>query len=338
MIELKDNKLLISFPEVHKDAYATIEFKRTLRIQNDEKGYTCSLPDWDISEFRNVKDCANEATQWQEKGGAMMPMYQSEALLMAFEGDYPIAVKVGIGGINAINGSRWLEGLSKTSNQPIDSSKATAKGAHINQNYVIIPQQSRLDYFCDDKGQIAQLVATPIGFSETANEQINGSIAGNEILIEAFPIKFSKWEEILEERCAHKDKVEKYGETSSRWDSDEEYELGITRLFRNPNPNHYVEVGSGHIKQTIKLDPYITSNWLTKSTSRYRIKLCNTELWGKITSEKPISAPFSAKDYINHGIPWFKHYAEKSKPKKIKVSKVFKKILSYITTSEKTLK
>ena len=39
MIELKNDRLVFSFPEVHKNAKLTISFQRTLRIPDDGKDY-----------------------------------------------------------------------------------------------------------------------------------------------------------------------------------------------------------------------------------------------------------------------------------------------------------
>ncbi|NIM97041.1 MAG: hypothetical protein GTO24_02815 [candidate division Zixibacteria bacterium] len=39
MIELKDNALEFSFPDVHADARVVIDFQRTLRIPDDNNNY-----------------------------------------------------------------------------------------------------------------------------------------------------------------------------------------------------------------------------------------------------------------------------------------------------------
>ena len=80
MIELRDDELIFSFPDVHKDAKLRIEFQRTLRIPDD--GSTYPLPP-SLGNFplRHVDDfAANVPDKWLEHGGVMMPMYQSEAL------------------------------------------------------------------------------------------------------------------------------------------------------------------------------------------------------------------------------------------------------------------
>ena len=39
MIELKNDSLVFTFPEVHPDAALTMQFQRTLRIPDDEEVY-----------------------------------------------------------------------------------------------------------------------------------------------------------------------------------------------------------------------------------------------------------------------------------------------------------
>ena len=89
MIELKNNKLKISFPEVHKDAKATIDLKRTLRIPNDGKTYP--LPAG-LGNFRYTmwKIFGLNSDDWKRYGGVIFPMYQSEALWINFSNrEYP---------------------------------------------------------------------------------------------------------------------------------------------------------------------------------------------------------------------------------------------------------
>ena len=50
MIELKQDALVFSFPEIHKDAVLRVKFQRTLRIPDDDREY--SLPP-DSAAFRS---------------------------------------------------------------------------------------------------------------------------------------------------------------------------------------------------------------------------------------------------------------------------------------------
>ena len=44
MIELKNDSMVFTFPEVHPDAKLTIDFQRTLRIPDDGKDYPLRPP------------------------------------------------------------------------------------------------------------------------------------------------------------------------------------------------------------------------------------------------------------------------------------------------------
>lgn len=284
MIELKNNKLIISFPEVHKDARATIEFKRTLRIPDDGQTYPLP-PGFSNFELRHVEDYAKRAPQWQAKGGVMMSMYQAEALWLNFEGDYPIALKVGTGRINAINGANWTEGLSSKPVAPPEWRVTRRNGG---QNYAVIPEQPWLDGYCVGEGVIAQFVAMCLGKGATAEEQINGTTQGG-IQLQAFPLKAEKWEDILEERRKERD-----------LDSGVMYCLA---------PDMGLAPG-GRMKQEIYEDPYASEDWDTEHSSRCWIHICNSEKWAEITKEKPPHAPYSMEEYTKAGLPWFEYYSE----------------------------
>lgn len=80
MLSLKENHLFFSFPEIHSDAFCTIDFQRTLRLPDDNKNY--HLPPG-LGEFPLVHtEDYSETTppHWQKFGGVMLPMYQSEAI------------------------------------------------------------------------------------------------------------------------------------------------------------------------------------------------------------------------------------------------------------------
>jgi hypothetical protein len=282
MIELEENRLIISFPEIHKDARAEIELKRTFRIPDDGQSYPLP-PGFQNFELRHVEDYAQMVPEWQAKGGVMMSMYQAEALWVNFKGDYPIALKVGTGKINALDGANWTEGLTLKSAAPSEWRVTRANGG---QNYVVIPKQPWLDGYCVDAGMVAQFVAMPLGQGASAEEQINGTTLGG-IQFQAFPLKAEKWEAILEERHATRYCLDDMIGYSS---------MGIA--------------AGGRIKQKIYEDPYAPNDWDTSITSRCWVHICNSEQWTEITKEKPPHAPYSMEAYTKEGLPWFEYYCE----------------------------
>jgi hypothetical protein len=74
MIELKNNHLVFSFPEVHPQAKLVVEFQRTLRIPDDREDY--SLPPG-LGKFliSHIDDHTEGVpASWLEHGGLMFPI------------------------------------------------------------------------------------------------------------------------------------------------------------------------------------------------------------------------------------------------------------------------
>ncbi|HEX6087000.1 MAG TPA: hypothetical protein VF266_20895, partial [Thermoanaerobaculia bacterium] len=97
--------------------HLAISFERTLRIPNDGRKYPLP-PGLGLFPIRVIG------------GDFVIPVYQREALWIAFEGAWwkPNAVKVGIGGIDALTGEPWSEELKSDP-----------------QNYLVAPDQPWLD-------------------------------------------------------------------------------------------------------------------------------------------------------------------------------------------------
>ena len=80
MIDLMDDHLLFSFPEVHRQAWLSLDFKRTFRIPDDGKDYPLP-PGFESFPTRLVDDFPDRVPPaWLEHGGVMLPMYRSEAM------------------------------------------------------------------------------------------------------------------------------------------------------------------------------------------------------------------------------------------------------------------
>jgi hypothetical protein len=137
----------------------SLSFQRTLRIPDDNKIYPLP-PGLGCFPIRRVEDYADRVPEaWRERGGAFIPMYQREAMWLAFECPWSrrVAVQIGIGKINAITGKRWRDKLNKT-----------------RQNYVVCPDQPWLDGINAGDGFIRQFVAMPLGSGVTVEGQLTG--------------------------------------------------------------------------------------------------------------------------------------------------------------------
>ena len=182
-IELRNNQLIFRFPNVHADAELTIEFQRTLRIPDDNREYRLppglgKFPLYRVDDYRN-----NLPATWEEHGGVFLPMYQAEAMWINFHADYPMAIKIAAGKINAVTGEAWTDELSNTP-----------------QDYLVVPEQPWLDGFCVEKGLIRQFVAMPLGEGYTAEEQLTGEAEHGGLQIAVYPMEALIYEESA--KCA----------------------------------------------------------------------------------------------------------------------------------------
>ena len=283
MIELSDNELVFSFPEVHEDATLKVSFQRTLRIPDDDTDYPLP-PGLGNFPLRHVDDFGKRVPgSWIDHGGVMLPMYQSEALWLDFsagwvEGNnvsYPFAIKIGTGKIDAVTGDEWSNGLHR---RP--------------QDYVVAPGQPWLDGYCVEKGTIRQFVAMPLGAGYTAEEQLTGRAEVGGIQLIVYPMKRAVFEARFKPR-----------ETETPEDMrDVCYCLASS-------PDMGLAPG-GRMKQEIYRDPYRLSDWDTESFSRCFVHIANSMVWRSITGLQPPTVPPTAEDYTRRGLPWFDYYGE----------------------------
>jgi hypothetical protein len=124
-----------------------VHYQRTLRIPDDGKTYPLP-PGLGPFPVHRVRDYADRVpASWKEHGGVFLPMYQREALWLAFDAApwKPNAVQVGVGGVNAVSGEAWDERLRADP-----------------QNYLVCPEQPWLDGINTGDGRVRQFVAMPL--------------------------------------------------------------------------------------------------------------------------------------------------------------------------------
>jgi len=75
MIELKNDRLIFHFPEVHPEARCTVEFQRTLRLPDDNREYPLP-PGLGSFPLMHVDDLGDRLpAAWDKRGGVFFPMY-----------------------------------------------------------------------------------------------------------------------------------------------------------------------------------------------------------------------------------------------------------------------
>ncbi|ETI27362.1 hypothetical protein G647_09552 [Cladophialophora carrionii CBS 160.54] len=160
-VECRDSCLLIN------DAEMVISFQRTLRLPDDDQVYDLpegfgKLPLFNISSFsKKLNDAKDPNVKTiSKKGGVFLPLYQREATWIKFDtrsSPKPFAVRVFVGGINAISGRSW------------DAPRG--KG---DQDYITVPPQECLDGIAIDHQTVRQFVAMPLGSGYSIEQQMTG--------------------------------------------------------------------------------------------------------------------------------------------------------------------
>ncbi len=277
MIELKRDSLHFFFPEVHRDAKLAVHFQRTLRIPDDDRTYPLP-PGLGRFPLRHVDDHAGKAPDaWLRHGGVFLPMYQSEALWICFEGEYPFAVKVATGKVDAVTGKVWSDGIH----------------AHP-QDFLSVPLQPWLDGYCVEKGTIRQFVAMPLGAGYSVEEQITGQAEHGGIQIVAYPLKAEHYRPPRLRRAMYSEMVAEFSVPCSA-----PYDMGLAP--------------GGKMHQEIYEDDRPLDHWDTEHGSRCFVHIANSLAWRAITGKEPPTAPLTAQEYARQGFPWFDWYGGDAK-------------------------
>ena len=236
-----------------------ISFERTLRIPDDGKRYPLP-PGLGLFPIRVLGE------------DVVIPMHQSEAMWIAFEGTWwrPCAVKVGIGGIDALTGERWTEELTSDP-----------------QNYLVAPDQPWIDGINAGHETIRQFVAMPLGTGTTVEGQLTGeeSVGGLQLVVfEPKPGRFP----------------------------DEEPEPGPPEsgaFVMESAPEMGLAAG-GQMEQKIYPDPYGISSWDPSRRTSVHVRIVNSDQWRALTGEAPPPTPVDAAAYTRARLPWFALYDE----------------------------
>ena len=270
-IELQNNQLIFRFPNVHAEAELTIEFQRTLRIPDDNREYYLppGLGKFPLYRVDDYPD--NLPHTWEEHGGVFLPMYQTEAMWINFHADYPMAVKIAAGKINAVTGAAWKDELSNTP-----------------QDYLVVPGQPWLDGFCVEKGLIRQFVAMPLGEGYTAEEQLTGEAEHGGLQIAVYPMQASIYEARQNERMQYLSDV----------------------VCMDAPPSEMGLAPGGLMRQEIYEDEYGFDVWETSIRSRCFVHIVNSVQLVHLTGCEPPSKPPTAQHYTARGLPWFDYYGK----------------------------
>ena len=281
MPTLENDKLVFRFPKIDADSSFSIDFQRTLRIPDTEKEYSLP-PGLGSFPLRHVEDYKSKLTEkTNDRGGVILPMWQAEAMWLSFNNhgpgwglDFPVAIKIAAGKINAITGETWRKGLHRDP-----------------QDYMVSPDQPWLDGFAVEKGLIRQFVAMELGSGYSVEEQLTSESDWGGIQISVAPLKSHIWTKMR-----------------SDWEYERRHRITTYEMKMNHKEIIMGLGAGGRMKQEIYPDTFKLGDWDISAAQRVFVTLVHAKDWKKITDEAAPNEPPTAKEYSNAGLPWFEYY------------------------------
>jgi len=286
MIELVNNGLRITFPEVHHEAEIEISFQRTLRLPVDGREYPlpAGLGRFPLVHVGELPDQSSIPSEWKRAGGVLLPMYPSEAMWVNFEvkpiprrGRYPVALKLAAGKINVVTGEPLLQGQLQ---------------AH--QDYVVLPKQPWVDGYAVTPGTVRQFVATELGSGLSVEEQAWGWAEHGGIQLLAYPLSRSAFDERFPLKPPLDDSGVRFA--VPRRKDDASRQMGLS--------------AGGAIRQRIYSDEYRHDEWMSAPAGKCFVRIIHCSDWARLTGFSPPHQPITAAKYEAAGIPWFAEYSQ----------------------------
>jgi hypothetical protein len=239
-----------------------ISFQRTLRIPDDGGMYPLPPGLGRFPVRRRGEDI-------------LVPMYRREALWISFAGSWwrPSAVKIGVGGINAISG------------EPFDEEIRPGR-----QDYVVCPDQPWLDGINAGDGMIRQFVGVDLGQGASVEGQLTGREVTGGIQIVVIEPKAGLFSDTPPER---------------------EQMLGSEAVYACASGPPMGLGAGGRMRQEIFPDDYGWETWDRRRVGRAEIRLVGITEWSALTGEQPPPTPVGARAYTEAGLPWFDLYSER---------------------------
>lgn len=267
-------KVIIDEHRVQIGQRFAVSFQRTLRIPGDGRTYPLP-PGLGIFPLLKVQDYLERVPDsWRKHGGAFIPMYQREALWLGFSAASwkPNAVKISVGGVNAISG------------EP-DNDKLLSEP----QNYIVCPNQPWLDGIHIEQSSVRQFVAMPLGQGYTVEASLTDAEVLGGIQIVTFEPKPGRFPD----------------------QPPVETKMGPVRSAMPRSGFGQMGLGAGGaIKQKIYPDAYGLDTWEQDNYGRTFIHILNSLQFQEVTGIKPPPTPVDAKTYTEYGLPWFDLYDE----------------------------
>lgn len=251
----------------------TVKFHRTVRVAEDKLS---NLPP-SLGELPIYLNDSSTKHVLSEEIMCFLALHDKEAMWLDFRPGLPVAVMVGAGGINALNGEPLTEELKEG-------------------NYLVSPPQPWLDGWKGQDGSIYQFVATPYGKGEglTVGEQMLGKQASSELEIFVFESKDPNL--IMIERPQELCGANPYEPCNTYVDK---LKQGFHKTTMN-DEDYWVPMGigkGGKISQKIYPDPYGIKAWKSCAT-KIKVAVVNSVQYAEMTKSEMPPLPKSVEEYI----------------------------------------
>ena len=249
---------------------ASVTLQRTLRVS--ETGAHPLPPGLGTFPLRAL-DTTAAPKSMLARGGAMLPLYQREAMWINLSSSEPIAMQIATGLVCAVTGQPLSDTLS---DEP--------------QNYVCLPDQPWLDGFKTGDGRIRQFVAARLGSGATVEEQLADHPAVGGLQLRAFRLT---------------------PKALAAWREENRIHALIPRKMSKPKMEVSSPMGlgaGGEIEQEIYPDDQQLSDWSTEPIGQIWLHLVGAAQWRAHTGSMPPPTPVTAEQYDSFGLPWFDFY------------------------------
>jgi len=270
----------ITQDRLHLGERFSVSFQRTLRIPDDGRTYPLP-PGLGAFPIYRVADFVDRVPPtWREHGGVFIPMYQREALWLAFHAAAwkPNAVKVAVGRVNAISGAPEEARLHADP-----------------QDYVVCPEQLWLDGIHTEQNAIRQFVAMPLGLGYSVEASVTGTEQFGGMQITVFEPQPGKFPE----------------EPPVRPASESAGPMRLAGLRASGSAAQTMGLGAGGVmQQKIYPDPYGLDTWDQDNYVQVFVHILNSAQFFAVTGLEAPATPIDAKVYTDYGLPWFVLYDE----------------------------
>jgi hypothetical protein len=200
-------------------------------------------------------------------GEYVVPMRRAEALWLGFDSPWwrPHALKVGIGGIDAISGEPFADALTADP-----------------QDYVVVPDQPWLDGINAGGGFVRQFVAVPLGEGLTVEGQLTGAEEEGGLTLSLFAPRPGRFPDEEPEDVVR---------------------VGGLDVMASAAPMGLG--AGGRMRQEIYADDHGIDTWEPDPADRARIDLVDALAFEAITGLEAPPPVVDAATYTRFGLPWF---------------------------------